>query len=171
MLTLYLLRHAKSDWDSFDGNDFNRDINEIGIKKTEAIGNYINEKKLDINEILSSPSLRTKRTLEIISKFLEPSPVLNYIDELYNSSNLGIFEITKMFAKRKNVMIVSHEPRLSQSIHDFSSDYKNNFFKKSQERFPTSSLFHLKFNTNNWNDISRFNSKIVTFIRPNDLNF
>ena len=45
MLTLYLLRHAKSDWDSFDGNDFNRDINEIGIKKTEVIGNYINEKK------------------------------------------------------------------------------------------------------------------------------
>ena len=73
MLTLYLLRHAKSDWDSLDGNDFNRDINEIGIKKTEVIGNYINEKKLDINEILSSPSLRTKRTLEIISKFLEPS--------------------------------------------------------------------------------------------------
>ncbi|MAZ07557.1 MAG: hypothetical protein CMM99_03750 [Rickettsiales bacterium] len=171
MLTLYLLRHAKSNWNSFDGNDFNRDINEIGLKKTEAIGNYINERKLDIDEILSSPSLRTKRTLEIISKFLEPSPSLNYIDELYHSSNLGIYEIVKMFAKKKKVMIISHEPKLSQSIHDFSSDYKNKNFQKSQERFPTSGLFYLEFNTNNWSDISRFNSKIVGFISPNELYF
>ena len=68
-------------------------------------------------------------------------------------------------------MIISHEPKLSQSIHDFSSDYKNKNFQKSQERFPTSGLFYLEFNTNNWSDISRFNSKIVGFISPNELYF
>tara|TARA_Y100000589_G_scaffold328692_1_gene373390 strand:- start:1529 stop:2044 length:516 start_codon:yes stop_codon:yes gene_type:complete len=171
MLTLYLLRHAKSNWNSFDGNDFNRDINEIGIKRTEAIGNYIHERKLDINEILLSPSLRTKRTSEIIFKYLEPIPSFKYIDELYYSSSLGIYEITKMFAQKKKVMIISHEPKLSQSIHDFSADYKNNFFQKSQEKFPTSGLFYLEFNTDNWNDISRFNSKIMGFVTPNDINY
>ena len=60
-------------------------------------------------------------------------------------------------------MIISHEPRLSQSIHDFSSDYKNNFLKNLKKGFQHRVCF-IKFNTNNWNDISRFNSKIVTLL-------
>ena len=33
MLNVTFIRHAKSEWKSFDGNDFNRDISEIGMEK------------------------------------------------------------------------------------------------------------------------------------------
>jgi phosphohistidine phosphatase SixA len=38
MLQLYFLRHAKTDWDSCDGNDFNRNISEKGVRETKKIG-------------------------------------------------------------------------------------------------------------------------------------
>ena len=41
MLELYFLRHAKSDWDSFDGNDFNRNISEKGVIETKKIGEFL----------------------------------------------------------------------------------------------------------------------------------
>ena len=33
MLELYFLRHAKSDWDSVDGNDFNRNISKLQLEE------------------------------------------------------------------------------------------------------------------------------------------
>ena len=44
MLKLFLLRHAKSDWQSFDGDDLSRDILQKGIDKTKKIGDYIKKK-------------------------------------------------------------------------------------------------------------------------------
>ncbi len=68
-------------------------------------------------------------------------------------------------------MVISHEPKLSSSIQDFSTETKNQFFINSQEKFPTSALFQLIFNTNKWNKVSKYNSKIINFVRPKDLNF
>ena len=61
MLELYFLRHAKSDWDSFDGNDFNRNISENGVIETKKIGEFLVNEEIIFDEILCSPSLRTKR--------------------------------------------------------------------------------------------------------------
>ena len=33
MLKLFLLRHAKSDWNICDENDFERDVSQLGLKK------------------------------------------------------------------------------------------------------------------------------------------
>ena len=40
MLELYFLKRTKSDWDSFDGNDFNRNISENGVTETKKLVNF-----------------------------------------------------------------------------------------------------------------------------------
>ena len=171
MLKLFLLRHAKSDWNLYDWNDFERDVSKLGLKKTNALGEYIKANKLDVDQILCSPSVRTKKTLEIILNFFNSNPEVKFIDELYHIFNVEILEVVKKYAKKKSVMVISHEPKLSSSIQDFSTETNNQFFINSQEKFPTSSLFQIKFSTNKWNQISKYNSKIINFIRPKDLNF
>ena len=53
MLNVTFLRHAKSEWGNFDGDDFNRDISEIGIEKTKKIGSFlINEKIVFIDKFI-----------------------------------------------------------------------------------------------------------------------
>ncbi len=171
MLKLFLLRHAKSDWNICDENDFERDVSQLGLKKTNALGKYIKANKLDVDQILCSPSIRTKKTLEIILNYLNSNPDIEFIDELYHISNIEILEVIKKHAQKKTVMVISHEPKLSSSIQDFSTETKNQFFINSQEKFPTSALFQLIFNTNKWNKVSKYNSKIINFVRPKDLNF
>ena len=45
MLNLSLIRHAKSDWSNYDGNDMARPISSKGIKKTKKILKFLEEKK------------------------------------------------------------------------------------------------------------------------------
>ncbi len=169
MLNLTLLRHAKSNLQNHTGNDFSRDISEIGINKTKKIGKFLKEKKIFFDEVLCSPSLRTKKTLKLILNFLNQKPIIKFIDELYYKSNVDIFDTIILEAKKKKVLVISHEPMLSSSIQDFSSDFENKNFKRATEKFSTSSIFQINFSCKNWFDINKSNSTIIFFKRPNDL--
>jgi len=169
MLSLTLLRHAKSNLENHDGDDFSRNISEIGIKKTKKIGRFLKEKKITFNEILCSPSLRTKETVKLILNFLNHKPLVRYIDELYHQSNKDLFDTIVLEAKKKKILVISHEPKLSLSIKDFSNDFTNNDFSRATEKFSTSSIFQITFSCNSWIEINKSNSKIVFFKRPSDL--
>ena len=51
MLNVTFLRHAKSEWSNFDGDDFNRDISETGIEKTKKIGSFLRNEKIVFDEV------------------------------------------------------------------------------------------------------------------------
>ena len=66
--SLLLLRHAKSSWkNSFFVDDINRHLSNKGVEVAHEIGHYLhrmNSKLPDL--ILSSPSIRTEETLNIV---------------------------------------------------------------------------------------------------------
>ena len=43
MLNLSLIRHAKSDWSNYDGDDMARPISAKGVKKTKSILKFLEE--------------------------------------------------------------------------------------------------------------------------------
>ena len=69
MLNVTFMRHAKSDWNIYDGNDFNRCVSEEGINKTKRIGLFIKNNNFFFDEALCSPALE--------NCFLGPLPVLD----------------------------------------------------------------------------------------------
>ena len=66
MINLFLLRHAKSDWDSYNGKDFDRDIQKNGVIRTKKICKFLKNNKFIISKVLCSPALRTLKTFEIL---------------------------------------------------------------------------------------------------------
>ena len=86
MLNVTFLRHAKSNLIDYNGNDFMKDISEIGIKKTKKIGNFLKNENIFFDEVLCSPTLRTKRTLDVIATFFPNKPKIKYIEDLYYKS-------------------------------------------------------------------------------------
>ena len=72
MLNVTFIRHAKSEWKSFDRNDFNRDISEIGMEKTKKIGSFLKKEKIILLVIVNEEFL-----VLIMSLWLE-----NYSKEL-----------------------------------------------------------------------------------------
>lgn len=122
--SLLLLRHAKSSWDNPDIPDFERPLNEKGLSDAKRLGLYLFENDVEPPQVIfSSPSIRTRQTLEGVQSvgWAQNVPVV-FVDHLYD------FEVhepgTEMYSKvyrdfvsnlvsqYLRVMIVGHNPAI-----------------------------------------------------------
>jgi len=171
MLNLSLIRHAKSDWSNFDGDDMSRPISSKGKKKTEKVLKFLEkkEKKILFKEIFCSPSRRTKETLTLLLNKISNDPKIYYLDDLYHSSGINIFDTVMLHAKLNRVLVVSHEPLLSNSIENFFIGSKNKYYLNAIEEYTTSAFFNVSFKCKKWYEIDKSASKINFFVKPKDL--
>ncbi len=157
MKTLYIARHAKSSWDDFSISDHDRPLLPKGIKRTELVA----KKLKSINEIpgliISSTAKRAKETAFIFAKeFGIPVKEVVLTRNLYLASADNIIEELYGIDNNINsVMIVAHNPGLTDLVNDFSKDYIDNL--------PTSGVAKVVFKTNSWEktDTSKFNLEFI----------
>ena len=83
MKNIFFLRHAKSSWDDFALKDFDRPLSTRGIQDADLMGNFFKSKKISLDKVLSSPSKRTKETIEHF--FGKKAPDIEYVDGLYHA--------------------------------------------------------------------------------------
>tara|TARA_X000000950_G_scaffold262496_1_gene333833 strand:+ start:6784 stop:7299 length:516 start_codon:yes stop_codon:yes gene_type:complete len=171
MLNLSLIRHAKSDLSNFNGDDMSRPISSEGTQKTEKILKFLEkkEKKILYEEIFCSPSKRTKETLKLFLDKTTNEPKIYYLDDLYHSSGVNIFDTVMLRAKLNKVLVVSHEPLLSTSIENFFSGSNNKYYLNAITEYTTSAFFNVSFKCKEWFEIEKSISKINFYIKPKDL--
>ena len=172
MLQLYLMRHAKSDWNNYDGDDLKRKVSPIGEKKTQLTKEFILSKNFLPDHVWCSPSIRTKETLEILANIFSDKINIEYIDQLYNHGMETIdtliikSEIYKKNTSVKKLLVIGHEPFMSNSVQALTKDRDNFDVKSALNKFSTSSFFAFQFNTDSWYEISELNSEPLTYFRP-----
>ena len=137
----------------------------------KKICELIKEKKMIFDEVFCSPSKRTKETLDIIVKNLPCQPSVHYLENLYHTSSFDIFDTVMLEAKKKRVLIVSHQPLLSNSIENFFSGSQNKHYLNAITSYPTSALFNVSFRCEEWYQIFKSNSVLNFFIKPSELWF
>lgn len=164
MITLSILRHAKSSWDYPDLVDIDRPILNKGVRRTLRICDALNERKSLPDRIISSPAKRAIETADIIIEKLNlplQAPEINehfYPGYARNITN----ELIKVNSKTKHLMIVGHNPGLTELVYSFvKEDYI--------DWIPTSGLVQIHFNCNNWNDISHSNATLLRYLTPKQL--
>ena len=64
-MKLYLLRHAKSSWASYE-DDHERKLSERGLEDAKTLGFHLKQLNLYFDLTICSSAIRTKETLEII---------------------------------------------------------------------------------------------------------
>lgn len=112
MANLFLLRHSYSA--SKVLNDFDRILTEEGIKKCSKVADIL--ENYDIDVIYSSDSVRTKQTVENILNGLNRDIEVKYINDLYKTTSSRIINfIDQESYEYKNILIVGHNPAISQS--------------------------------------------------------
>lgn len=164
------MRHAQTDFNNYDGDDFNRNISREGIAKTKKILNFLVTKQVYFDKIFYSPAVRTKETYDIVYKVMrlnisvgEPDITLYDID-----FKKFLYKLTKL-ENYKDILLVTHEPNIYSIIDFFFPDSHEDNNKTSKLQFPTSSLTKITFDTTYWTDI--LNCKVFyTFsINPDDI--
>jgi phosphohistidine phosphatase len=81
---LFLLRHAKSDWDDPGLDDIDRPLSKRGRQVARRMAGFIRERGIRPALVLVSTAVRTRATWDMIEPVLEGTPAA-YDETLYEA--------------------------------------------------------------------------------------
>ncbi len=146
MKTLFLIRHAKSVNHFAAASDFDRGLNEKGIKDATEMAKRLVKKNIMIGQFVSSTAVRAKTTAVIFIRQYNRKPEeISLKPELYQASG-EIFEqvISSLDDQFDRVAIFAHNP----GITDYASSLTNTHISN----MPTSSIFAVASEVKSWQD-------------------
>ena len=111
MRTLYILRHAKSDWGDESLRDFDRPLNGRGRKAAKAMGSEMRERGFAPDFVLLSPSRRTTETLARIEEGYGASFEKREEQAIYLAEADTLVDLVRGAPdKSEHLMVVGHNP-------------------------------------------------------------
>lgn len=162
MKSVFFVRHAKSSWDDISLNDHDRPLNKRGKNDAQQIGEYLNKKKYKIDIIITSSAKRARLTATRINDIIVSE---NFIVEpkLYLASTRQLMEVVKNIHNEvDSAAIFAHNPGMT--------DLANLFTNESIYNVPTTGVFKVDFDVEDWSLADIANGKFVFFIYPKLLN-
>jgi len=161
MLTLYLLRHAKSSWDDESKQDFERPLANRGRKACALIGELIEEKGIDFDLVLVSTALRTRQTIELVKERAKLRGEIRYDERIYEDTASQLLEvISQVDNDRKSVLLVGHNPGLEELLVLLTGE---------QERVTTANLAKIKIKATKWSASLANKGTLDWIIRPKEM--
>lgn len=119
MKTLYLVRHAKSDWGNAHTGDFQRTLNHRGLKAAPYMAALLKEKKVFPELVISSPANRALTTAEFFCEILGyPKELIQQRMEIYEGGAGQLLKIVQQINDNcKTALLFGHNPTMT----DFSN--------------------------------------------------
>lgn len=161
MKRLYLVRHAKSSWDSITISDFERPLNDRGKKDAPQMAQRLIKRQVIVDAFISSPAKRAKKTAEcFIKEYNRKEDEIIFISSLYHA---GIKEFKEAIAaiddKYKNVAIFSHNPGITEFANELITD-------ANLVNMPTSSVFAVSADIKKWKEFNAAKKIFLFFEYP-----
>ena len=170
MLELYVMRHAKSSWDNLQLPDHDRPLSDRGKRNAKKICEFFVKKQIKFDLILVSSSIRTKKTLKILQKKLEkPKKIITSKSLYLADENKIALKIKKIKKDYKKVLLINHEPAVTNLVNYLVKNKENSLFKLMNYKFPTAAFAKIVFDLDNWSKINDRTGLLKNFIRPKDI--
>ena len=158
MKKLVIIRHAKSDWDDSSLDDFDRHLNNQGLKDATLMGKLLKEKDLLPDFIISSPAKRAITTAEIIAKEVGYEKVITQNQYIYEAYVNTLQEIVSyMHDSNDIVFLLGHNPGVSALAY---------MLRDMKESIPACASIEIDFDCDSWMDVSKENSSLVSYDFP-----
>lgn len=160
MKTLYLVRHAKSDWGKAELADIDRPLNARGYSDAHRMSLTLKEKKISPDLIITSPAIRAISTALVFCRtFQVDASKLIINSTLYDSSVKEYLNcISKIDNKFKQVLLFGHNPTIT--------DCAKNLLRSFSEEMPTCSIVGIKSNEVEWNSFVLKKHELLLFDFP-----
>lgn len=152
MKTLFLIRHAKSDWGDDDLSDIDRPLNKRGYRDAHTMSALLKEKKMIPDLIITSPAIRAVSTALIFCRNFNLSVqdiVIN--PNLYGSGLKHYINcIAQIDNRYNNIMLFGHNPTITELANSLSSAFS--------QTVPTCGVIAIH-ESKNFDDWKSFNGK------------
>lgn len=157
MKTIYLIRHAKSDWANELLHDLERPLNSRGYTAAHTMSQRLN---LLPDLILSSPAVRAASTALIFARTLayEADRIL-LRQELYESSVASYLRIIRQIDEPAcNVLLFGHNPIITDTAAQLC--------RALPMEMPTCAIAGIRFRSQSWKTVSPGSGELVLFDYP-----
>jgi phosphohistidine phosphatase len=142
MKTLYLIRHAKSDWNNSGLTDFDRPLNKRGLKDAAFMAEKLNELDFNPTFVVCSPAQRTKTTAQLIAN----STSTLFDPAIYEAS---LQDLTRLISflpnQQKDIALIGHNPSITALANYLTDDFIDNM--------PTCSIVKIELEIDNWDEV------------------
>lgn len=160
MKHIFLNRHAKSDWNHPGLNDFERPLNNRGMKDAPMMGLRLHENETGIELIISSPAKRAITTANIMAEKLN-YPLKNIRQEptIYDAGVRDLLKlINNLDDELSSVLMFGHNPGFTDL-----ADYLTG---SGILNIPTCGICKISFDLNSWKEVSAHTGHLVYFDFP-----
>ena len=160
MKTIILVRHAKSSWEDFKVKDFDRPLNDRGLRDAPAMAERLKKRGVLPDLLVSSTAKRARKTARLFAEALgiEKEAVL-LREELYLAEP-DVFEklISSLDDRYSTVAIYAHNPGITA--------FANRSRVAEVDDMPTCSVFAYAAEAADWKGVAAAPKKFLFFDQP-----
>lgn len=161
MKTLLLLRHAKSSWSNPSLRDFDRPLNERGLKAAPLIGQLLLKRQIQPGLVLSSPAERARQTALFVAEAAQFATAPRFDESIYEASALALLEIISQIDDHvAQAMIVGHNPGMEELLMILTGETR---------RMPTAALAFISLNVEKWSEVREGTGRLEWLVKPKEL--
>ncbi|TGK81570.1 phosphohistidine phosphatase [Leptospira noumeaensis] len=167
MKHIYLLRHAKSEWDEPYDSDLERSLSRRGKEQSKALREYLKESRFEFDQCLVSPAERTQKTYAFLRKEILRFPKPDLREAIYDADKEDLlFLLHGLSPSVRSVCLVGHNPGLEElgSALLFGESSHTKF-----QKFPTASFLGLSFPQDSWKDLVWGSCQLAVFWIPGQI--
>ncbi|MFI5193358.1 MAG: SixA phosphatase family protein [Chitinophagales bacterium] len=160
MKTIFLVRHAKSVAHFSAASDFNRGLNEKGIRDAAEMAKRLIRKNILIDQFVSSPAVRAKYTAEIfIGQYNRKSSEIRLVPALYNAMPETFDDVVSGLDDQfDRVAVFAHNPGITE--------YAGSLTSTLVAHMPTCSVFAAAAEIKSWQDFTLADKIFLFFDSP-----
>ncbi len=160
MKTLFIMRHAKSSWDDSNLSDFERPLNNRGLKTAPLMGEVMLKNNFTPEIIVSSPAMRARQTAELVKDSAAFEADILFDERIYEASAMSLLEVVSGIADEyTSAMIVGHNPGFENLVRVLTGKI---------EPMPTAALAVIDLEINSWKEINAETGDLRKFILPKE---
>lgn len=164
MLTLYLIRHAKSSWGNPGLRDHDRPLNERGLRDAPKMAQLLVEQGVKPDLLVSSPAKRALSTAMFFAEaFKIKSAELHREPNIYEAFPQEILRlISELPASAHTVLLFGHNPTFTEVANRFT---KNDLI----ENVPTCGVVKITSTAASWREFYEGNSNVAACYFPKEV--
>jgi len=169
MKTLYLLRHAKSDWGDPGLDDHDRPLTARGERASAVMAVHFVQQGYQPSLVLCSSARRTRQTLESLLPHLPGDPEVLFEEEIYLASRGQLLaRVQEIDDGQSRVLLIGHNPGIADLARDLAGSGERASLRRLA-RFPTAASAVCEFDLERWRDLAPGSGRLVAYATPKDL--